>query len=159
MKSKKSLAPARLPLREELRELPQAPRLILDIARLLRARMADAQPDGVMAQNTARVILSHLAVAGEAGQTDLVSMTRLTPPTVSVLLKQMEKEGYVTRSADPADRRAVRVALTEKGHAYDREHLCSISNNDRTAMQGVAPKEEELLNRLLLQIRENLLQQ
>lgn len=156
---KKSMLPARMPEREELRELPRAPRLILEISRLLRFRMAENESGGVMAQNTARLILSHLAVRGASvGQLELVELTHLQPPTVSVLLRRMQEEGYIERTPDKQDRRAVRVALTDKGREYDRLHLCRITNNDQTAMRGIEGEEEALLTDLLLRIRDNLLQ-
>jgi DNA-binding MarR family transcriptional regulator len=148
--------PARPPERDELREESRAPRLILEISRLLRFRMAQSEGGGVMAQNTARLVLSHLAVRGTAGQLELVELTHLKPPTISVLLRRMEDEGYVTRATDPRDRRAVCVTLTEKGRAYDKAHLCRISNNDHTAMRGIDAAEESALIALLERIRDNL---
>ena len=56
--------PAKPPEREELREASRAPRLILEISRLLRFRMSKTEGGGVMAQSTARLVLSHLAVRG-----------------------------------------------------------------------------------------------
>jgi DNA-binding MarR family transcriptional regulator len=100
------------PDRPELRGVPLAPRLVMEVSRLLRARMP--YEAGIMAQSTARLVMSHLALNGAMGQLDLVHLTRLKPPTVSVLLRRMEEEGYVTRIQDEQDRRAVRVALTER---------------------------------------------
>ena len=41
------------------------------------------------------------------------------------------------------------VALSEKGRAFDREHLNLITENDRCAMQGFTPAEEAQLTALL----------
>ena len=155
---RKNAMPAKPPEREELRQESRAPRLILEISRLLRFRMAQSEGGGVMSQNTARLVLSHLAVRESAGQLELVELTHLKPPTISVLLRRMEEEGYVTRTPDPRDRRAVCVALTEKGRAYDKQHLCRITNNDHTAMRGIGEAEEAELVSLLERIRDNLLE-
>ena len=112
--AKKVILPAP-PEREELRELPQAPRMIMEISRLLRFRVRQGEEEGVMAQNTARIVLAHLVVQDNLNQLDLVKLTRLKAPTVSVLLRRMEQEGYVKRVPDEHDHRAVRVSLTEKG--------------------------------------------
>ena len=53
-----TLAP--LPEREELRDVPLSPRLIIEISRLLRSRLLSNE-SGVMAQGTARLIMSLLA--------------------------------------------------------------------------------------------------
>lgn len=144
------------PEREELREVPMAPRMIIEIARMLRFRVRQGEDEGVMGQNTARLVLSHLAVRDHVNQLELVRLTRLKAPTVSVLLRRMEEEGYLMRIPDEADRRAVRVVLTEKGREFDRRHLSNISTNDHLAMQSLTDEEQETLLRLLTRIRDNL---
>ncbi len=143
------------PPREELRDIPLSPRLVMEISRLLRARM-QRENCGVMAQSTARIVMSHLAVNGSMGQLDIVALTRLKPPTVSTLLRRMEAEGYVTRVADEKDHRAIRVALTEKGKEFDREHLRRLSTNDHLAVKGLTAEEQQTLEALLLRMRDNL---
>lgn len=39
----------------------------------------------------------------------------VTPPTVTQLINGLEESGYVKRAADPDDRRAVRITLTDMG--------------------------------------------
>ncbi|CEG25496.1 MarR family winged helix-turn-helix transcriptional regulator [Bacillus sp. B-jedd] len=39
----------------------------------------------------------------------------VTPPTVTQLINVLEKDGFVERTIDPDDRRAVKIRLTEKG--------------------------------------------
>jgi len=146
------------PEREELRALPQAPRMIMELSRMLRFRARQGEAEGIMTQNTARLVLSHLAVHDGVNQLELVKLTRLKAPTVSVLLKRMEAEGYVERVPDPKDGRAVLVMLTERGRAFDSERLSRISNNDQTAMHGFSAEEEALLTSMLTRIRQNLLE-
>ena len=143
------------PEREELRDVPLSPRLIVEISRLLRSRLL-REESGVMAQGTARLVMSLLATRGTLGQQELVQYTRLKPPSVSVLLRRMQEEGYVERVICEQDRRAVRVTLTEKGRAFDREHLCRLSTNDHQAMRGLTAEEQKTLEALLLRVRENL---
>ncbi len=159
MKKQKMTLPPPPPEREELREVPMAPRMILEISRLLRFRVRKEEDGGVMAQNTARLVLGHLAVRDRINQLELVRLTRLKAPTVSVLLRRMEAEGYVKREQDSADRRAVLVTLTPKGREFDRRHLSNISTNDHLAMRGIEEEDEQTLMRLLTRIRDNLLEQ
>ena len=148
-------APTPPPEREELRTLPQAPRMIMEISRMLRFRVREGE-EGILSQNTARLVMAHLAARDGVNQLELVNLTRLKPSTVSVLLKRMEAEGYVTRVPSETDRRAVRVLLTERGKAFDRDRLSRISNNDQLAMRGISAEEEAVLNDLLRRIRDNL---
>jgi DNA-binding MarR family transcriptional regulator len=146
---------SQFPPREELRDIPLSPRLIVEISRLLRARM-QREDCGVMAQSTARLVMSHLAVNGSMGQLEIVALTRLKPPTVSTLLHRMQAEGYITRVPDEKDKRAILVALTEKGKDFDREQLHRLSTNDHQAVRGLTVEEQKTLESLLLRMRDNL---
>ena len=146
---------SQFPPREELRELPLSPRLVMEISRLLRTRM-QREDCGVMAQSTARLVMSHLAVSDTLGQLDIVNLTHLKPPTVSTLLRRMEEEGFITRVTDSKDKRAIRVTLTEKGRAFDRDQLRCLSTNDQQAVKGLSAEEQQTLEALLLRMRDNL---
>lgn len=158
MKKETGLPPhVPMPEREELRELPQAPRMVIDVARLLRYRVRGADAlSGVMGQHAARVLMTHLAVLGEANQLTLAEKTRFSTPTVSVLLRKMEAEGYVCRVPSRTDRRVMLVSLTAKGKDFDRAHLTRISENDRLATAGFTPEEEATLVSLLSRMYDNL---
>ena len=148
--------PASPPERDEIRDLPRAPRMIMEISRLLRYRMRHEGMGGVMGQHTARLLMAHLAVNGSLSQLELSQLTHLATPTVSVLLRQMEAEGYILRRRAAEDRRVMRVTLSEQGLAFDREHLRRISSNDKAAMKGLSPEEQEVLVSLLERVRNNL---
>lgn len=152
----KKQALPRPPERAELRDLPQAPRMVMELSHLLRFRARQGEEGGVMCQHSARLVMSHLAVQGTLNQLELANLTRLKAPTVSVLLRRMEDEGYIKRTPDARDRRAMLVTLTEKGRDFDRDHLARISMNDKTAMQGFTRAEEEQLMQFLARMRENL---
>ena len=154
MPKKISPLPAHPP-RAELRDIPLSPRLIMEVSRLLRARM-QREDCGVMAQSTARVVMSHLAVNGSMGQLEIVELTHLKPPTVSTLLRRMETEGYIVRVTDEKDRRAMRVTLSQKGLDFDRDQLRRLSTNDHQAVKGLSAEEQKTLESLLLRMRDNL---
>ena len=143
------------PPREELRDIPLSPRLVMEVSRLLRARM-QREDCGVMAQSTARLVMSHLAVNGTLGQLEIVRLTHLKAPTVSTLLRRMEAEGYIIRVADETDRRAIRVTLSQKGLDFDRDQLRRLSTNDHQAVKGLCADEQKTLESLLLRMRDNL---
>ena len=46
---------------------------------------------------------------------EISSMMGVTSPSITQLLNGLESQGYVERSMDQEDRRAVRVSLSEKG--------------------------------------------
>lgn len=46
---------------------------------------------------------------------EISKLLRVSSPTITQTIKQLESEGLVTRSADPADLRVVLIRLTETG--------------------------------------------
>jgi MarR family transcriptional regulator, organic hydroperoxide resistance regulator len=60
-------------------------------------------------------ILLILAKREDRTQKELAGILRRTPATVAIMLRRMEKAGFVQRSADEIDRWVMRVGLTEKG--------------------------------------------
>lgn len=49
---------------------------------------------------------------------ELGQVLNVTPPTVTQAITGLEKRGFVERSMDKEDRRAVRIKLTEKGTSF-----------------------------------------
>ena len=48
-------------------------------------------------------------------QLELVNLTQLKAPTISITLRNMEREGIVRREKNDVDRRETHVYITEKG--------------------------------------------
>src|SRR3546814_2690873 len=62
------------------------------------------------------VTLKKLAI-GSTGVTDLARAAELNPGAMTRLLDRLEAKGLVARTADPTDRRALNIHLTESGLA------------------------------------------
>ena len=61
-----------------------------------------------------------LAAHEGATQRELGDMLHLAAPTVTAMLKRMERSGTITREPDPADQRVTRVRLTPAGRDLER---------------------------------------
>lgn len=103
-----------------------------------------------------RALLFFLSHADGCTQLALTAFTHLTAPTVSVTLQKMERDGYVTRSTDPADLRQIRVFLTEKGRQTELANRTYAEALDRLSLEGFTESERETLYALLLRMRNNL---
>ncbi len=90
---------------------------------------------------------------------DLAQRHRLANNTVSVLVQQMVVAGFVARSPDPDDRRAVRLTLTPQGRRmiteWQRAHeqrlesaLDRIAAADRCAIGAALPSLSRLVDEL-----------
>ena len=62
-------------------------------------------------------VLLELSRWGEMNQRELADRVRVTPATISGMLKRMEKAGFISRTADENDARVSLVRLTEEGRA------------------------------------------
>jgi len=93
---------------------------------------------------------------GPHGVTDLARAAELNPGAMTRLLDKLEARGLVARVADPADRRALNINLTETGLAMWQDvNQCGQRVRER-AMHGMSDAEREQLTRLLEQVRDNL---
>lgn len=93
---------------------------------------------------------------GSAGVTDLARAAELNPGAMTRLLDRLEARGYVARVADPSDRRALNILLTDAGVAIWQDiNKCGQRVRER-ALGGMSDDERDTLMRLLEQVRDNL---
>lgn len=93
---------------------------------------------------------------GAARQSELIQSLGLDPSTVTKMLQRLEQCGYVRRSPDPADRRAVLVEATEEGQALKAGVENAWSDLEASSLAGLDPAERAELARLLGVLAENL---
>lgn len=105
-----------------------------------------------------RRILFHLAHDDSLTQLQLVKLTHLTAPSVSVALVKLENEGLVRRVADVKDLRQVRVHLTEKGREYNDFVRKKCLDTENIMMKGITVYEQEQLCLLLKKMLKNLVE-
>jgi DNA-binding MarR family transcriptional regulator len=72
--------------------------------------------------------LSTLDRGGPRRITDLAVIQGITQPSMTVLVTSLEREGFVVRHSDPADRRVTLVALTAEGLRYLQDRRRSASD-------------------------------
>jgi DNA-binding MarR family transcriptional regulator len=117
-------------------------------ARITR-RLIDAERPLLEAQGLsmwAYIALSHLARQPAATQLALAQAIRYDKTRLIGMLDELERDGLVTRTADPTDRRARVVALTEDGEArhaaarrairaMEDEFLTDLKRSERTRLR------------------------
>ena len=86
----------------------------------------------------------------------LAEMLHVTPATITVSLRSMQRNGYVTKQVDETDQRRKRIMLTQKGKDASRL-LGSFSNLlDSDMYQGFTDEERELCSQFFQRMTENL---
>jgi DNA-binding MarR family transcriptional regulator len=86
--------------------------MVLEELALLAVREASRPRDMSM---TSAATLSYLDSHGPARLTTLAAEQGVAQPSMTQLVRRLEREGLVRRSADPHDGRAVQVAITGTG--------------------------------------------
>ncbi|MFL6591302.1 MAG: MarR family winged helix-turn-helix transcriptional regulator [Luteimonas sp.] len=93
---------------------------------------------------------------GIASVTDLARAAELNPGAMTRLLDRLEIKGLIERVADPGDRRALHIHLTDAGTAIWRDiEQCGQRVHDQAFGDMPQAERDELL-RLLERVRDNL---
>jgi DNA-binding MarR family transcriptional regulator len=89
-------------------------------------------------------------------QRDLAETLGLARPTISKMLRVMERTGIVARRADESDRRLTRVYLTEAGRARDVEMRKSASRYIDATIGAMPAADRREMARLLTTFSEHI---
>jgi len=96
--------------------------------------------------------ISVLFVLGKVGPMRASALAKeagLDLSTVSRHLRALEEEGYISKSADPDDKRAFQVGVTERGHDFVEQFWCERANTIRDALSAWPADDVRALTKLL----------
>ncbi|SHI06116.1 DNA-binding transcriptional regulator, MarR family [Sporobacter termitidis DSM 10068] len=80
----------------------------------------------------------------------------LQHPTVSGILKRLEKNGFITTSVNQADRRVKNIYLTDKARAVELIARQDKKQMEETYVKGLTAQEIETLRGLLKKVLNNM---
>lgn len=89
-------------------------------------------------------------------QLELVKITNLKAPTISITLRNMERDGIVRREKNDADRRETHVYITDKGREMHAKVLEVLENAEKVMLDGLTPKEQKAAKTVLDKMSNNL---
>lgn len=126
-----------------------------DVSRLMR-RAFDERARGIGVTRTQWQVLTMLARHEGINQGGLAELLDVEPITLCRMVDRLQEAGMVERRADPSDRRAWRLFLTERANGLlgDLRPL-ALSLFDE-AMAGLSTVERDALHLMLERIRVNL---
>ncbi len=87
---------------------------------------------------------------------ELVERTRLSFPTITMMLRKMEKAGLVAPSRDPDDGRSVRIRLTPLGRSIEGRCWKVVRKLHAVIESGLTPKEAAVAKKALARMVENM---
>lgn len=89
-------------------------------------------------------------------QSDLADMLNVRRPTVTIMIRKMEKAGLVERCPDEHDRRVMRVHMTAAGRELHARLEAVHAEVVRTTVGDMSEDEQRELERLLRIVEKNL---
>ena len=129
--------------------------LLSQVSRLLR-RNFDERTRGVGVTRPQWQVLSLLRMHAGSHQGALAEMLEVEPITLGRMIDRLQDAGMVERRADPADRRAWRIYLTEKGDEQVEKLVPFGRQTLDAALEGVPADERDQLMATLSTLRNNL---
>jgi DNA-binding MarR family transcriptional regulator len=110
------------------------------------AGLAEAGFDDIRPAHTA--VFQHIEADGSR-LTDLAERAQITKQSMGYLVDYLEERGYLERRADPSDRRATIICLTERGWAEIRAALAIIESLEKEWTRALGKQRMQQLRELL----------
>ncbi len=103
-----------------------------------------------------RYILQPLIENESLTQLELVKITGQKPPTISITLRNMERDGIVERVKNDGDRRETHVSITEKGRKMFTKVLVAFEKAEKMILKGLTEKELSAMNSTIEKMIKNM---
>ena len=101
-------------------------------------------------------VLSVLKDNGRMNIGQIVEQTIIEQPTVSRIVRQLEREGLAIRQTGDEDLRIVQVSLSQAGEMAFREFYPTAIKHQAQALQGFTRRETGILIGFLVRIQNNI---
>ena len=94
-------------------------------------------------------VLEALYNKGDLKINELIEKILTTSGNITVVIKNLEKEGLIQKSADPKDKRSCIISLTDKGKQYIETILPKHIDNIRSIFEVLSNEEKRVLKDIL----------
>lgn len=101
-------------------------------------------------------IVNHIMQNPGCTQIDVAHAMSVSPASIALSTKRLEKAGVITREVDEKNLRCKRLKLTEKGKVIAKKAKEIRDEQDRKMYEGFLDNELELLNKFIDRITLNL---
>lgn len=102
------------------------------------------------------IALSYLEKFGSTSQYELGEKMNIKVSTTARLIDRMEKEGYIVRKKNIADRRVTFIELTKKGIEVREKTLPIGENFNRDLKNEISEEEMEIFKRITSRMIKNI---
>lgn len=130
--------------------------LLQDVARILRRNFNRNIHDLELTQAQWQVLVYVFHHPG-IRQAQLAEMLEMQPISIARLIDRMEGSGWVRRTPDPADRRAVNLYLEDKAEPILKTLRTRGAATLKHAFQGISEEDQAIVLNILQRMRGNLI--
>ncbi len=128
------------------------------VAHLMRNAISAAVKDAgiALSPEETQVLIRLSSSDHELRMTELAERMMRDATTLTRQVDGLVRKKIVQRTVSPNDRRVILVAITDEGKKAVKELLPVLDRVRKKAMQDIAPENAEILNKALLQMKDNL---
>ena len=83
---------------------------------------------------------------------DIARLSMLTPQTITVIVRNLERDGLISRAPDPAHGRILRLTLTKDGYAMVKKCRKRVDKVESRIVAGLKKKQERLIRAWLSEV-------
>jgi DNA-binding MarR family transcriptional regulator len=131
-------------------------RSVIKMHRRCLKKEMDSQSLGKVGQPTILFMLRNHEVAAECDQKGFSEALGVSPATIAVSIKRMERAGLVCKSTDPNDLRRNHLAITDKGLRLVDDCIRAFQHVDAGTFKGFSEEERKQLESCYRRMIENL---
>jgi MarR family transcriptional regulator for hemolysin len=125
-------------------------------ASLLGSRLFNRAVRDIGLTRTQWMVLYRLYLEGEQSQTEIASSLSIAKPPLGKVIDLLERDGWLTRKQNPADRRENLVSLTDKIVPLIAPLSERVANISREALLGTTPKQQQIFIQVLERVNKNM---
>lgn len=83
---------------------------------------------------------------------DIARLSMLTPQTITVIVRNLERDGLISRTPDPAHGRILRLKLTKDGTAMVKKCRKRVDKVETRMVAGLKKKQERMIRTWLSEV-------
>jgi len=101
-------------------------------------------------------LLMEISHNKNVSQNDIARSMDVSPATIAVSLKKLERGGYISKEMDKEDNRFNKITITEKGNKVIEQSKKIFDSVDKKVFEGFTEEEKYTLHILLKKLDDNL---
>lgn len=133
-----------------------AGRYVSKLSNKLRRRIDMFSSRGEFSGAQGRTLHFLLSQTDDIFQKDIEEEYSIRPSTATELLKQMEKNGLITREPVEYDSRLKRIVVTEKALTYREQVIRDLEGLDQVLTRGISGEDLEIFFEVMEKMLDNL---